>query len=262
MLVIGSIGIWPLPIWPVHAAEVDEDKGSQPLESSSKPAHSTQVAVNLDNNLDQLSEEDAALVEASPTLRRWLQQPPNLLEEIRNQPLIPMRLQASIGTDSWSVGLEDVRLFDRLTVSGDFQHRTDQYRTDQLGTDQLGTDQSGTTETQTYGSNLRYYLAPLGSQVNVSPLLGYRQLHQSDQGWGNLQLGAHAVFIPAPGAADLTVSYSWLTPTDSDQPTSTLAQVTTAYTITPDLRVGARYRYEGNRLDQDATFGLIVEWIP
>lgn len=247
MLVVDLIGIWPLPIWPVYAAEVNEDKGSQPLEISSQPAHSAQVAVNLDNNLDQLSEEDAALVEASPTLRRWLQQPPNLLEEIRNQPLIPMRLQASIGTDNWSVGLEDVPLFHRLTVSGDFQHRT---------------DQSGTIETQTYGSNLRYYLAPLGSQVNVSPLLGYRQLHQSDQGWGTVQLGAHAVFIPAPGAADLTVSYSWLTPTDSDQPTSTLAQVTTAYTITPDLRVGARYRYEGNRLDQDATFGLIVEWIP
>ncbi|NJM00417.1 MAG: hypothetical protein HC924_17265, partial [Synechococcaceae cyanobacterium SM2_3_2] len=139
MLATGLMGIWP-----VLATEAIETKGSQPeaqpLESSSQLVQSAQVAVNLED----LSQEDAGLVESSPTLRRWLQQPPNLLEEIRNHPLIPTRLQASIGTDNWGVGLEDIRLFDRLTVSGDFQHRS---------------DQAGTAEAQTYGSNLRYYLA-------------------------------------------------------------------------------------------------------
>ncbi len=187
---------------------------------------------------------DAALLEASPTLRRWLEQPPDLLEEIRNRPLIQPRIQASLGTDTWSVGLEDLPLFDRLTVSGDYQ----QFLNTPSGTEQQ------------FGSSLRYYLAPLGSQVNVAPVVGYRHLEGAERSWGTVQWGAHAVLIPAPGAADLTLSYSWLHP--PDESISTLVQLTTAYTLMPALRLGARYRYESSRLDQEATFGLVLEWIP
>ncbi len=187
---------------------------------------------------------DSALLEASPTLRRWLEQPPDLLEEIRNRPLIQPRIQASLGTDTWSVGLEDLRLFDRLTVSGDYQ----QFLNTASGTEQQ------------FGSSLRYYLAPLGSQVNVAPVVGYRHLEAAERSWGTVQWGAHAVLIPAPGAADLTLSYSWLHP--PDESISTLVQLTTAYTLRPSFRMGARYRYESSRLDQETSFGLVVEWIP
>lgn len=187
---------------------------------------------------------DAALLEASPTLRRWLQTPPDLLEEIRNRPLIQPRIQASLGPDTWSLGLEDLRLFDRLTVSGDYQ--------------QVLNTPSGTE--QQFGSSLRYYLAPLGSQVNVAPVVGYRHLEVAERSWGTVQWGAHAVLIPAPGAADLTLSYSWLHP--PDESISTLVQLTTAYTLRPSFRVGARYRYESSRLDQETSFGLVMEWIP
>lgn len=191
-------------------------------------------------------ETDQELIESSPTLQRWLEQPPDLLQELQSRSLIPTRMQAGLDPDAWTVGLEDVRLFDRLTVSGDYRRGFE--------------GGEGSSERQ-FGSALRYYLAPLGSLVNVAPVVGYRQVEGLDQTLRGVELGAHAVLIPAPGAADLTLSYTWISPS-ADQPTATLAQVTSAYTLTPSIRVGARYRRFSYAGDPDTSFGMIVEWIP
>lgn len=95
---------------------------------------------------------DSQIVEDSPVLRRWLQGPPNLLEEIRDTPVLPTRLQAGFESASeWRISLQDLRLGDRLTLSGDYRQSSEN------------------PEIRQYGSEVRYFLAPMGSRLNLAP---------------------------------------------------------------------------------------------
>ncbi len=204
----------------------------------------------LDYNQDQISQAALDLdiqrefIETSPVLQRWLDHPPNLLEEIRNTPAVPTRLQAGIEADFWSVGLSDLQLLNRVTLSGDYRQGLDQ------------------PDNQQYGSALRYFLAPSGSFINVAPQIGYRRVDQSDRTLSGIQYGAYLLFAPASGAADITISYLLLDPVEEQEGWATIADITAAYALSPSIRLAGRYRWQNSTIDKERTFGVVLEWVP
>ncbi|MGQ9836779.1 MAG: hypothetical protein ACUVRV_02130 [Cyanobacteriota bacterium] len=188
---------------------------------------------------------DGQILEDSPVLRRWLENPPNLLDQIRNTPVLPTRLQANFESSShWRIGLQDLRLGDRLTLSGDYRQSANE------------------PENRQYGSEIRYFLAPVGSSFNLAPQLGYRVLELEDRSLSGMSYGAFAVLALAPGAADLTGSYSWVLPKEQQEGQATLAEVTATYAISPSLRLAARYSLRNSTLARESSLGFGVEWIP
>ena len=229
MLLLGA-GL--MPAWPAWANSAQEGR----KEVEPRP---TALSTVLDLALD------GQIVEDSPVLRRWLQGPPDLLEEIRDTPVLPTRLQAGFESASeWRISLQDLRLGDRLTLSGDYRQSSEN------------------PEIRQYGSEVRYFLAPMGSRLNLAPQLGYRALEQENRRLSGVSYGAFAVLALAPGAADLTGSYTWVAPQEPEEGQATLAEITAAYAISPSLRLAARYSLRYSTLARESSFGVGLEWIP
>jgi hypothetical protein len=167
------------------------------------------------------------------------------LDEILNTPAIPTRIQASLeGTESWSVGIQDLYLLNRVTLSGDYRQSFEQPQDHQ------------------FGSSLRYFLAPVGSVFNLAPQVGYRRLEQSSRALSGLQYGAYAVFALSPRSADLTASYSLLDASQNREGWATLADITAAYALSPSTRVAARFSWQNSTISKESRFGFVLEWTP
>ncbi|NJK62046.1 MAG: hypothetical protein HC921_04575 [Synechococcaceae cyanobacterium SM2_3_1] len=234
-LVIG-ISLFRLSLLCLFWTAVLDDFHPVQAEPAAELETSTTTALDLGQHQD--------LVHDSPVLRRWLEEPPDLLQEIRNTPVVPTRLQVSLQSTTWSLGVEDLRLGDRFTLSGDYQQSRER------------------SADQGYGSLLRYYIAPRGSRMNLAPQVGYRAIQEADRSLSGPQFGAFVLLALAPQAADLTLSYSWLTPKEVGVDTATLATITAAYALSPSTRIAARYQRRNSTISQDGTFGVVLEWIP
>ena len=149
----------------------------------------------------EIDPADPALPQDSPVLQRWRQQVPDVLSEIRHDPSFRTRLRAGYSQfldDSqggFNLGVEDMFLGRTgLTVSGSYQGSFDGDRS-------------------TYGGDLQYYVLPLGSPVNIAPVLGYRHVDTGSQTTDGVNLGARVRFVPSrTGAADITFTQSWVAP--------------------------------------------------
>ncbi len=186
------------------------------------------------------------LERASPTLRRWLANPPDLLEDIENGQAFPTRLGIGISLAGgrseaeYSLTLQDVVLGGtRASFSADF------YR-------------SGVTNQQ-WGANARYYIAPLGSYFNVAPLVGYRSLVIDGNARNGAELGAKLLFALSPRAADIAVSQSWVLPAQGPEIGRTLLEF--GYTLSPIVRLTAVIQLINSNLRQETSFGMNLELI-
>lgn len=184
---------------------------------------------------------EASLVEQSPVLQRWLANPPNVLNLIRETPVLPLRLRlGAVGADSGSVGLEDIALGSRLTLSGDYRWQTD-----------------ATTD---YGLHLRYYLRPRGRRFNLAPEIGFRDLSSPLGSSSGVAVGLGSTISLAPGTADLSLSYRILNITRDRE--TTFASATAAYSLSRSVRLAAHYSWINSPWERDQRLGLFLEWIP
>ncbi|WP_228055322.1 hypothetical protein [Gloeocapsopsis crepidinum] len=188
-------------------------------------------------------------IENSPVLQRWREQVPNILEEITRDPSFRTRLRLgyslfpSTQAAGIVLGVEDVFIgSSRFTVSGEYQAAFNGDRT-------------------TYGADLRYYLRPLGSYINVAPLVGYRHLETDAYSLDGVKLGARLLLILSRnGAADISLTQSWI-----DPGTVTEVELTTlsiSYAITQSLRVSTDIQKQNFRQSKDTRVGIILEWMP
>ncbi|NJL21450.1 MAG: hypothetical protein HC895_12490, partial [Leptolyngbyaceae cyanobacterium SM1_3_5] len=135
------------------------------------------------------------IIEQSPVLQRWQEEIPDVRQDIQNDPSFRTRVRVGYGEvsgeGSVGVGVEDVFLGrSNFTISGDYQ----------------GGDRSS------YGADLHYYVRPLGSAVNVAPIVGYRHLDETD----GVNVGARLMLsLSRTGAADISVTQSWVAPGSS-----------------------------------------------
>jgi len=199
----------------------------------------TQTIEREDLNLDP------GLVDESPVLQRWLEDPPDVLEDIRYDPAFRTRLRIAyveIDDESGiSISAEDIFLGDTgLTLNADYVDTFEGNR-------------------HSWGMSLRYYTLPLGNRVNISPLLGYRDLETPEYSVDGVEIGLRLVIVPSrTGAADLSLSQSWVNPGSNTEETS-LSTFTAGYALTQDLRLSSDIQIQLTPEQQDTRFGIGLE---
>lgn len=192
---------------------------------------------------------DPALIERSPVLRRWQESVPDVLSEIRNDPSFRTRLRlgysqfpADEQAAGFNVGIEDVFLGrSKLTVSGTYQRAFD-----------------GNQEA--YGGDLYYYVLPLGSSVNLAPLVGYRHLDTDRYTTDGVNVGARLRIIPSrTGAADITFTQSWVAPGTSEE--VGISTLSFGYAVTHDLRLATDLEQQNAPARKDSRVAIVLEWL-
>jgi hypothetical protein len=201
-----------------------------------------QPAQNLD-----LSPE---IIENSPVLQRWLRQVPNVLEEIRNDPSFRTRLRVGYSqfpstgqAGGFNVGVEDVFLGRTgLTVSGDYQRSFNGKR-------------------EAYGGDLRYYVLPLGSYINIAPQVGYRNLTTGKFSTDGINVGARLMLaLSRTGAADVSITQSFVSPGSNEE--VGITTLSFGYAVTRNLRLSTDIQKQNSREDKDSRVGIVLEWMP
>ncbi|MEY3304267.1 MAG: hypothetical protein ACK5RE_16285 [Pseudanabaena sp.] len=189
-------------------------------------------------------EIDRQVIESSPVLQRWLEQPPNLLEDIYNIPSFNTKLRFGLTSRDNSLGVEAgvEDLFvgrSPLTISGSYQ-----------------TEFSG-RESELH-ANIRYYVLPLGSYWNVSPIVGYRQFNQLDRlQISGLDLGLQGILVLSPQSSDLRLSHTFTSPSGNLEMSTTT--FSSSYAITNNLRLGTKIEWRRSPLIYDSRVGFLLE---
>lgn len=186
---------------------------------------------------------DPQWVEQSPVLQRWLQNPPNVLADIYDEPSFRTKLRLGVqGRDrlGWEVSLEDAFVGNSpLTVSASYQSDFDGPERD-------------------VSAGLRYYLRPRGSYWNVAPQVGYRSWENgsgSTRGW---ELGVQTVLALSPRSADLRLSQLWTAPGTATETGTT--QLSASYALSRRVWVRSHLQWRRSPQQSDSRAGLALEW--
>jgi len=198
------------------------------------------------NDLD-LSPE---IIENSPVLQRWQRNIPNVLEEIRNDPSFRTRVRLGYSqfpstgqAAGFNVGVEDIFIGRTgLTVSGDYQASFNGKR-------------------EAFGADLRYYVLPLGSYVNVAPVVGYRNIQTDQYSTDGVNVGARLMLaLSRTGAADLSLTQSFVSPGSRDE--VGISTLSVGYAVTRNLRLSTDIQKQNSRQRKDSRVGIVLEWMP
>jgi len=185
--------------------------------------------------------------ENSPVLQRWLQKTPNVLEEIKQQPRFSSRFRFGYNQYStdftgggWFIGVEDIGLNrGRLTFSANYQDST-----------------SG--EFASLGVQAQYYLLPLGQNVNIAPVLGYRYLQIGDYTASGANIGVRLVLVlSSRGAADIFVTQSFILA--GNEGNTWITNVSVGYALTPRIRLSTDIEQQNSSLVKDTRWGIVIE---
>ena len=187
------------------------------------------------------------VLEQSPTLQRWLEEVPDVLEEIRHDPSFKTRLRLGFTTfpstddaAGINLGVEDI-FIDRtgLTISADYQTA-------------FNGDRSA------FGTDLHYFLLPLGNYVNIAPLVGYRYVQSNDFNTDGLHLGLRLMLtFSRTGAGDLSLSQSFISPGSSEE--VGITSLSAGYAVTSILRLSTDLEWQNSIEDRDSRAGINLE---
>ncbi len=189
-------------------------------------------------------EIERQVIESSPVLRRWLEDPPDLLDDIYNVPSFNSKLGIGITSRDNSLGVtaavEDLFVGrSPLTVSGSYQ-----------------TELSG--RESEIRANFRYYVLPLGSYWNFSPIVGYRQFNQADRPQvSGLDIGLQGILVLSPHSSDLRFSHTFTAPSGNLEMSTTM--LSTSYALTNNLRLGTKIEWRRSPLIYDSRLGILLE---
>ncbi|WP_323223114.1 hypothetical protein [Spirulina sp. 06S082] len=216
-----------------------EERGDRELISQQN-----QTTIPTAENLDL----DPQIIEESPVLQRWLEEIPDVLEEIRNDPVFRSRIRLGYShfpstnhQGGWNIGIEDVFLGETgLTVSGEYQ----------------GTF-SGDRET--WGGDFRYYILPLGSAFNIAPVVGYRNITTNNFQTDGLNIGVKAILASSRGAGDISLSQTFVSPGSSEEVGITTLSI--GYALTPQFRLSTDLQKQNSRGEKDSRVGISLEFL-
>ena len=130
------------------------------------------LAQSLDvSDKSQELDIDPQIIEDSPVIREWIEKIPDVSSQIRNQPSFRTLIRfgyshfpSNHDAGGILIGVEDIFVGNSsLTVSGEY-------------VTSLNDDSSSRNDRLSVGGNLKYYLLPLGSYINIAPMIGYKSI--------------------------------------------------------------------------------------
>ncbi|MBD2233008.1 hypothetical protein H6G07_15665 [Phormidium tenue FACHB-1052] len=190
---------------------------------------------------------DPAVIEGSPTLQRWLEEVPDVADEIRHQPSFRTRLRVGYAQfpstgqiGGFGAAVEDVFVPGTgLAASVDYSR-------------------SWNGQRESYGGEARYYLLPLGGYFNLAPTVGYRSLSTPAYQIDGLDVGLRLMLVPSRGGgADLALSQRWVAPGSENEVGITSLAI--GYAVTRQLRLGTDFQRQNSRFGQDSRVGVSLE---
>ncbi|MGK7875926.1 MAG: hypothetical protein AB4426_22290 [Xenococcaceae cyanobacterium] len=190
------------------------------------------------------------IIEGSPVLQHWLKGVPNVLEDIRHDPSFRTRIRlgysqfpSTNNRGGFHAGVEDIFIGDTgLTVTGEYQQTFDGDR-------------------RTWGGDLRYYVLPLGSYVNIAPVVGYRNIETEGDSTDGVNVGARLMLVLSrTGAADISVTQTFVSPGNGNE--VGISTLSFGYAVTRNLRLSTDIQKQNSRLDKDSRVGIALEWMP
>lgn len=196
------------------------------------------IAGNEDLKLNQ------EIIENSPVLRRWLVDPPDVLDDIYNNPSfsskIRLGLTARDGSFGFDVGLQDLFLGrNSFTISANYQREFSGRETD-------------------VNADLKYYLLPLGGYFNIAPQIGYRYIDFFGETVSGVDVGIQGILVLSPRSADLRLSQTFTAPL-SDRETS-ITTLSTSYSLSSRLSIGSNIQWRRSPVRSDSRVGFYLEW--
>lgn len=185
------------------------------------------------------------IIKNSPVLQRWRQKVPNVLEEIRNDPSFRSRIRFGYFPTNGGgikIGAEDILINKtRFTLSGEYYTTFDGKHTN-------------------YGGDINYYLRPLGSYINIAPVLGYRHISTEDHSINGVNVGAKLLLVLSRGGGgDISLTQSWVAPASSEE--IGLTKLSFGYAVTRKLRISTDIEQQNGRRNKDSRAGIILEWM-
>ena len=189
------------------------------------------------------------VLKESPTLRRWLKEVPDLLEDIRHDPSFRTRLRLGFtifpstdNTGGINLGVEDIFIKRTgLTISADYQSAFNGDR-------------------NAYGADLQYFVLPLGNYFNLAPLVGYRYVQSNDFNTDGLHLGLRLMLaFSRTGGGDISLSQSYISPGGSEEVGITSLSV--GYAVTSKLRLSTDLEWQNSIEDHDSRAGINLEFL-
>lgn len=203
----------------------------------------------LDSPEDSQINIPPEIIESSPALQRWLEEEPDLLEDIKHDPAFLTRFRVGFTTfpssdnaSGLNLGIEDVFIKRTgLTISVDYQTAFNGDR-------------------NAVGADLHYFVLPLGSYFNFAPLVGYRYVQSNDFFTDGVHVGGRLMFsFSRTGAGDISISQSFISPGGSKEVGITSLSV--GYAVTSNLRLSGDIERQNSLEDEDSRFGLNLEWL-
>ncbi len=226
------------------------DSRSVPLpETRFDPSNDLPGAIALTDDTTSPIDIDPELIENSPVLQRWLEEIPDVATDIKHDPAFQTRLRLGYAhfpsndhTGGLYVGVQDVFVGRTpLTLSADYS-------------------QNGRGDRTSYGFDAQYYALPLGSYGNFAPVLGYRHLETPTYISEGVNIGFRVVLIPSrTGAADLSLTQTWVAPGSNDEVGLTTFSV--GYAVTSQLRISTDIQTQNTATRQDSWVGVLLEWM-
>ena len=198
-----------------------------------------------DNQIDLPPE----VIKESPVLQEWLEEVPDVLEEIRHDPAFVTRFRLGFTTfpstddaSGLNVGIEDIFIKRTgFTLSADYQTAFNGNR-------------------NAAGADLHYFVLPLGSYVNFAPMVGYRYVQSNDFNTDGVHVGLRMMLsFSRTGGGDISVSQSFISPGGSEEVGITSLSV--GYALTSHLRLSGDIERQNSVEDGDSRVGLNLEWL-
>ncbi len=104
-------------------------------------------------------------------------------------------------------------------------------------------------------------MRPLGSYVNIAPLVGYRHLQTDEYSTDGVNVGARLkLVLSRGGAADISLTQSWVAPGTTEE--VGLTTLSFGYAMTRNLRLSTDIQKQNSRQSKDSRVGIVLEWMP
>lgn len=209
-----------------------------------------QKAINTKQEQKPKLDLPPQVIKDSPVLQKWSEEIPNVLEEIKYDPAFATRLRLGFTTfpssddaSGLNLGIADIFIKRTgLTISTDYQTAFNGDR-------------------NAVGADLHYFLLPLGSYLNIAPLVGYRYVQSNDFFTDGIHVGLRLMLsLSRTGGGDISISQSFINPGNKQEEVG-ITSVSVGYALTSYLRLAGDLERQNSLEDHDNRFGLNLEWL-